>query len=411
MSNSAEPKVKVIDYISNWGPHPMTAFHPQYQVMLSTPPAGYEFHTTFSLTNNPDDGFTDKFRAKCKELDVSAAVCEDFIKTRHPESMRVPVGTKLMFLPTLMLYFGNKNFCVYCEDYCTLQSPYGRNGITWDINFAEQPYMKCLQALMEMDNFKGIMTHVRSNITSIKALFGEKVGKKTFYVKLGYPPYGDFSIIQERPESPINFLFTNSYGGVPYNFVLRGGLEAVAAFKNLYNDVGNAVHLTLCGTLGMYNRPDLLEWAKSCPAVTINERFISDDELHGIFLKSHALLLPAVRIHSTSLIKSMFYGTIPIVSDGWAFDEFVENNINGFICTGQQNKTSWIDELGIFREKYDGLDFNQVLADNIYDKMKWLVEHPSRRKYLAIASQNYAKKNFSVENRNALWAKALETMI
>lgn len=205
------------------------------------------------------------------------------------------------------------------------------NGKTHDPK--EQTWFKCLKILLMFPNFKGVLTHMHGTVNAVNYLFDGEV--KVHYFKLGYP---DVPIIK-KPTNRINFLFTNSYGGQPFNFTLRGGQEAIEAFKQLHR-INPKVHLTVCGPTEQCNL--------SHPNITVYSGFVSNDVIDGEFNKAHFLLLPSFRVHSISLLKAFAHGVIPVVSDGWGFDEFVPDCIVRDTCS----HISWTDHNGLMQENY-----------------------------------------------------------
>ena len=108
-----------------------------------------------------------------------------------------------------------------------------------------------------------------------------------------------------------------------------------------------------------------------------------------------------MRIHSISLVKALCNGIIPIVSDGWGFDEYIQDGYNGFIVEGQKGYTTWKDKNNIFQED-GGKKPSAELAFNIAKVLEFIVQNPYNIEDLSKNCLDYAKDNFNIENRNKI---------
>src|SRR5262249_19636179 len=206
-----------------------------------------------------------------------------------------------------------------------------------------------LRKLLEADNCKGIITHVRSTAESLPTLFGsEMIGQKTSYVPLGVKPPERWQ--QHEDEEHLDLLFTCSWHQYPESFVLRGGLEILDAFdivRERYPQMRLTLRTGLPSLSNRYHRILEKGW------VRIVNRYLPPKEMDALLRKSHVFLLPAARIHVVSLLRAMAFGQVVVASDGWGIEEYVAHGRNGLIVKGRYGKVSWMDEkTGLLREDY-----------------------------------------------------------
>tara|TARA_Y100000310_G_C20475716_1_gene712297 strand:- start:79 stop:855 length:777 start_codon:yes stop_codon:yes gene_type:complete len=255
---------------------------------------------------------------------------------------------------------------------------------------------------------------MRQTLDSIKRMFSynERISKKLFYLPLSY----ESSIEEIKSTNPdkIVFTFTNSFGGQKNNFPLRGGLESLMVFRDLYESGHKNLYLNLIGELNIDS--NLLDWMINCENVTIyksntvrhGREMITDDVIHDVLLDTDIFLIPACRIHSMSVVRALCYGNIVLGSNGWGFDEFLDES---FCCDGQE-KSSYIED-GVLKERYSLFleQPNQKLLFSLKDKIFDLIENPIKMDKIKKSNLIESKKKFSKRDRDLLLENILQTMI
>src|SRR5207237_5949869 len=186
-------------------------------------------------------------------------------------------------------------------------------------------YFPIIKTLLESEQCKGILTHMRSTAQMVSTLFGsDKIREKVFHTPIGVKLPERW---QRHEESEtIHLLFTNSWHQLPGNFYLRGGLDVLQAFSILHERYPH-LRLTLRTHLPLldvrYQRMLEKGW------VRVINRFLSAREMEALLAESHIYLLPAARVHIVSLLQAMSHGLAVVTSDGWGFDEYVTHRRNG----------------------------------------------------------------------------------
>ena len=158
-----------------------------------------------------------------------------FIHSRHFLSQLLLAPNRgLVFLTSMPYTFGQNPWVIEIEDPTTLFYPLIQNGRTSDLRIDESPYVPIVKALLESDQCKGVVTHIRSTAELVPTLFGsETIRKKVFYTPLGVPLPSRWQRHQDRDGEQIHLLFINSWCQVPENFFVRGGLDVLEAFAVL----------------------------------------------------------------------------------------------------------------------------------------------------------------------------------
>ncbi len=333
-----------------------------------------------------------------------------FLQSRHFQS-QVLLGNYrgLVFLTSMPYTYGQNPWVIEIEDPTTLFYPLIQNGGTLDLRPAESPYFPVVKALLESDQCKGILTHIRSTAEMVPALFrSDVIAKKVFYSPLGVkvPPRWQRHDEREEPEE-IHLLFINSWCQVPSNFYVRGGLDVLEAFGILHERYPQ-LRLTLRTALpeldDRYHRVIEKGW------VRVMTRFLSAEEMAELHAGSHIFLLPAARVHIVSLLQAMSYGLAVVASDGWGIEEYVEHERNGLIVKGRYGKASWADpEAGLLRENYEAMYTSDAeVVQGIVEAVSRLVEDPELRRRLGRAARRDVETNYNLERWNQGLKEALD---
>lgn len=233
----------------------------------------------------------------------------------------------------------------------------------------------------------------------------------------------DLSNRKKLNNKTINLLITNSYGAGEGNFPLRGGIESIKAFKEAVEAGAKNIRLKICGPFNVSMYPDLHKFVHESDTVEIEplnfvnvdgslHNLISEERFHQIFLDTDVLLLPAMRIHSVSSIRALAYGIPVVCSNGWGFDEFI-NEETGFIAVGQDGVSTWKDENGVFREIYGikNLGVNEKLVNSIKSILLKISNSPEIVVEKSKKCVDYANENFDINKRNKLLGEVFKGML
>ena len=145
------------------------------------------------------------------------------------------------------------------------------------------------------------------------------------------------------------------------------------------------------------------------PNTTVHDReMLTDDVIHSILLDTDIFLIPACRIHSMSVVRSLCYGNVVIGSNGWGFNEFLDEEA----CCNGQEKSSYIED-GILKERYS-LHLEQpntVLLASLKEKIGKLVRDPAQMDQIKQKNLISSKEDFSKEKRDIILENIIETML
>jgi glycosyltransferase involved in cell wall biosynthesis len=326
----------------------------------------------------------------------------NFLRSRHYQSQLLLARYRgLVFLPSIPHTYGQNPWVVEIEDPTTLFNPFFHNGQTYSLRPADSPYFPIIKTLLESDQCKGIITHMRSTAALVPRLFGsEIIRNKVFYIPLGVSVPERWQRHSNNDDEPINLLFTNSWHQSPGNFRLRGGLEILEAFAILHERYPQ-LRLTLRTGLPIleprHHRIIEEGW------VRVISRFMSAEELSELMAESHVYLLPAARVHIVSLLQAMSHGLAVVASDGWGFEEYVDHDRNGLIVKGRYGKVSWVDgPAGLVREDYEPLfDPDSEVVRGLVEAVSRLVEEPGLRRRLGRSARRDVETTYNLECWNA----------
>lgn len=390
--------MRKVDYVEFVGQHPMTAHHPHYRNIYSSLPEGLEFNfikNASTLVNHKYDSYINNLTTTARQIGATQEAIDYFISAIHHGCKYYIAENTKAFIPTLG-YFGPENHFINLEDWSSLFT-FLLHGHTHSIDILEQSFTKVMIAHLLQDNCLGIFSHIHNTIDTFLTITQDfpEISHKFIYLPLAAPQDTFNHPANKSLNEKVRFLFTNSFGGQHGNFLIRGGEASLEAFIRLAKKYNN-VELTIVGPC-----PKRIDH----PRIRLFNQHVDDATFRSIIETSDIFLIPASHIHTISLVTCLSNSIIPVVSDGWAFNEYIKDGYNGFIAKGQEGFTTWLDKNGIFVENYDAA--TPLLEDNVYEKMVSIVEQidmiPTWRKNC----YEYAVENFNINRRNSILEKYL----
>ena len=331
-----------------------------------------------------------------------------FLRSRnYPSQLLLADYRGLVFLTSAPFTYNQNPWFVEIEDPTTLFFPHIHNGQTSKKSLAESPYFPIVKALLETDQCRGILTHMRSTARMLPTLFGEKVARKVHYAPLGVKAPARWQRHEAcRASDEIHLLYINSWSQHPGNFHVRGGLDVLEAFATLRVRYPQ-LRLTL--RTGLPPLDDYYHHLMESGWVRVIQRVLSPEEMESLHAESHIFLLPAARVHIVSLLQAMAAGLAVVASDGWGMEEYLDHERNGLIVKGRYGKTSWADErVGMLRETYvPTYTPDAVVVDGLIEAVSRLVEDHELRRRLGRAARRDVETKFSLES----WNEGLKTAL
>ncbi len=334
-----------------------------------------------------------------------------FLQTRHFHSQLLMGRTRgLVFLPSMPYTYNQNPWVIEIEDPTTLFYPLIQNGNTANMPVRESPYFPIIKALLESEQCKGILTHMRSTAEMVPTLFGSEIIRaKVIHQPLGVKLPRRYQRHEPMPDSePIDLLFINSWCQAPGNFYLRGGLDILEAFDILrvrYPQLRLTLRTNFPETMdARYHRIIESGW------VRVIDRFLPTEEMADLHADSHIFLLPAARVHIVSLLQAMSYGLPVVASDGWGFDEYIEDGRNGLVVRGRYGKVSWADyETGFLRENYaPTATADPDIVEGLVIAISRLVEDRELRASLGREARSDVEKKYNLAQWNQGLRSALD---
>jgi glycosyltransferase involved in cell wall biosynthesis len=324
-----------------------------------------------------------------------------FLQSRHYQSQVLLARHRgLVFLTSMPYTYNQDPWLIEIEDPTTLFYPLIQNGGTCGLRLSESPYFPIIKTMLESEQCRGIVTHMKSTARLVSTLFAsETVTRKIFYTPLGVKVPARWQRHEDEPEQ-IDLLFINSWCQVPENFYVRGGLDVLEAFAVLrerYPQLRLTLRTSLPALDDHYHRIIESGW------VRVINRFLSPEEMAALHAGSHIFLLPAARVHIVSLLQAMSYGLAVVASDGWGIEEYVTHERNGLIVKGRYGKTSWADErAGVLREDYEPTHTpDPEVVRGIVEAVSRLVEDRELRRRLGHAARRDVETTYNLERWNA----------
>lgn len=324
-----------------------------------------------------------------------------FLQSRHFQSQLLLGPYRgLVFLTSMPYTYGQNPWVVEIEDPTTLFYPMIQNGQTCDRQIADSPYFPMVKALLESQQCKGILTHMKSTARMLPTLLAsETIRKKVFYAPLGVRVPQRWQRHEESNPDELHLVFINSWCQIPENFYVRGGLDVLEAFAILrerYPQLRLTIRTHLPQLDDHYHRILETGW------VRVIQRFMTSEEMEALLAGGHIFLLPAARVHIVSLLQAMSYGLAVVASDGWGMEEYLRHEHNGLVVKGRYGKTSWADDqAGMLRENYDPMfTSDPEVVSGIVDAVSRLVEDHELRRRLGQTARHDVETRYNMDRWN-----------
>lgn len=334
-----------------------------------------------------------------------------FMAARLPhlaEQVLIPTDTKMAFVPSFPVLFGQVPWIIEIEDTTTLFYPFVHNGWSNAVSPKDIPCYHVIKAMLLSEQCRGIITHVRSTAESLPVIFeSPELANKVFYVPLGVPAPPTQSV-NRKADGALNLLFTNSWHQNAYSFYYRGGLDLIQAFPLLKERFPNLT-LTLRSKIPV-DLPERYKWLIESNKIRVLDKFLPQSEHDKLMTDTDIFVLPAARLHVVSILEMMGRGIPVLVSDGWGIEEYVEDGVNGIVARGRYGKTTWIDEQnGLLREDYSSLlESDPEYVRSLTTKLAMMIESPELRQKLSENGIRDVLEKHSLEKMNIALKTALD---
>lgn len=387
------------------GDHPM-------MTSLLVPREGYEF-----LLDMPAPTKAHRKRAMAErdalagELSASVPdlprdVIDKFVESRDEESQAQIAAAEpdLTFPHSMPFVYGQRPWLTHIEELMTLFAPFLWHGKTANVDVRGLPVWKLVRAMLENDRCRSISSHLKHSHEFIGRLFDSpKIQAKSHYVPFGisFPPDMqariDAAQAARTTRAGCTFLFTNSWGQQDESFVLRGGMETLAAFGTLVARRPDC-RLILRTQIPKLFGPDFEKFVRSIPNVEIVDTRLGFPEFIDLFLRADVFLIPSCGLHTVSLLQAMACGTATIASDAPAVDEFLTDGETGVAVKGRLGRTSWYDAFGFLNQTFEPMmkSYDAAFASGLVSAMDAMAGDSALRLRISRAGRDHVARHHAI---------------
>ncbi len=379
----------------------LLAPRPGYDFLLDLPEADDDHR---AVAARERDALIAELEAAAPEVPREAI--EKFVESRDLESQaQIAAAEPDLTIPHSMPFvYGQRPWMAPIEELMTLFAPFLWHGKTANVDVRSTPIWKLVRVMLESDCCRAISSHLKHSHSFIGTLFDSpKIAAKSHFIPFGisFPP--DIRARIEAAQDAramrrgCTFLFTNSWGQQDESFVLRGGMETLAAFGSLvarYPDCRLILRTQIPKMFG----PDFEKFVRSIPNVEIVDTRLAFSEFVDLFLRADVFLIPSCGLHTVSLLEAMACGAVTVASDAPGVDEFVTDGETGIAVKGRLGKTSWYDRWGFLNQTFEPLlrAYDNAFAENLGAAMEKLAVDRDFRMSLSRAGRDHVARNHAI---------------
>lgn len=350
---------------------------------------------------------------------VSESDISNFIASRDLVSqVQMETPSDLLFLHTSPMTLGQRPWAIHVEMLLPMFEPYFGHLRTWDIDLNAQPAYHMIRQMVRHENCRGILTHLKSTRDALPVLFQDQsLASKVFYAPLGIDLSPDIHARamdaiarkdQKTSADELVLMFTNSWHQMGDNFFKRGGMEVLKAlFVLLEKNV--KCRLILRTGLPEQLNDDFKQMLRRHPAIELYEQPVPDDKLFSLLERADVFLLPTAGLHTISVLRAMATGAIVISTDVISIEEFIENDVTGYILPGRRGVTYFEDKAkGLLRERSDPLkQIDEKIVASIATTLERLATDIDQRRRIRRAAKAHVVSKHSM----GPWRDGFHTML
>ncbi len=258
-----------------------------------------------------------------------------------------------------------------------------------------------------------IFSHLKSSVDIFHRVFHgyPDICRKCIYIPLGIeaPSMTQDELDQKfSSDQKTRILFTNSLHNQPASFFKRGGHLLLSALENLGN-WQDRFELTIVSSIDEEIRdrfsPELLR------QITWYDTFVPFEKMKALKDQAHIFAMPAIGLHSYSLLEAIRSYSIPIISDALGYEEFFrEDDANLWLyqMTGVRDRHYFEEETGWVSEDYTSYDLpNDDYIEQVSSFLESLSGVESLRSH-AEANAESIHRNHDLKSSQSTFARALE---
>lgn len=313
------------------------------------------------------------------------------------------IKADLHFYHSAPSFYGSKNFILHVESFLPIFMPFAFQGVGFVVN--PDDVKSSYKRLFESEKCVAIFSHVKQTLNEVSLFFSsETIDKKLVYLPLGF--LGEDNIHDSNQENikkefrisedAYVFLYNNSASQSETQFVMRGGIVSLLAACQILKLHPRSIFIFRCP------KPNFDDFAKygidteyldkiSGSSIYWIEEFLEEKKMVELYQIADFNLLISANLHSNTILKSMHYSCVPIVTDTIGTEEYVSDMHDGIVLNGVRDVVwKFNDSHGYWHddhEVFDDIDLFNSLADQLIYKLGLIFAQPNKLAKLKFESK------------------------
>jgi len=282
----------------------------------------------------------------------------------------------------------------------------------FDEYFSRSTRLEIIKKLLVKNNFKKLIFLSFAALKTLKTyarIKEEEILRKTTVV---YPAIREINageLTRKVKREKIHILF------VGMDFIRKGGSQLIDAFERLQKQFDN-IELTIASwfheidsTFDPCDRKKVLyNRINKNPGIIYLNRITRGALFEQYYPNADIYILPTLNdVFGFSLLEAFAFGLPVIATNIHAIPEIVENNSSGLLINIKNHK--FYKDRNRYKNNNDKYivpkSLDEQLTEEIYEKLKRLIEDFSLRKKLGKNALRVARTKFSFEKRNRIMSR------
>lgn len=318
-------------------------------------------------------------------------------------------GVDLQVIHTTPISVGIKPFIYHLESFETLFYPWTIHDpfLVSTSDKKIKSIIEYLKRLLESPQCIRIVSHLPSTLEKFKTVFkSDFIQKKLLHCPLGFPLLKKNATVKNS----FRFIYTSSLHK-NLNNLERRGIRIVFTFMKLWlEQYPEDEFILFVPPLEDHDFPGLgISEILSNPHVyNFGNQYVSDLEFNHILTSSDFILIPSLQLDSSSLLKSMGAGVIPVVLDLGTVQELGISPMNSIILDifSKLDQT----ESPIFGKIPSLKDFNtqcMAIAELMIIQIEFLKRNPEKKTELSLNAQALIRERFDLNSASQKFSNAI----
>ncbi len=203
---------------------------------------------------------------------------------------------------------------------------------------------RILKHQLESPACLGILTHTRDAARQFGEVFESPLIQRKCTLINAPSDIADRSVASERMppirgrQDTVTLFFAASASFTEDGFFARGGVDVLNAFAELSEEFGN-LRLILRGQLPASLSPRLALLAREHPGIRWLPDRLAQEAHEALLDESDIFVMPSIGTFRNGLVQALRLGLVPVVSDCFYAEDFVEDGVTGLVARGRGHVT------------------------------------------------------------------------